>query len=341
MPRVMPVTSAAPAISVAAAALLLQPHFALAQSGPAEQPAPSAATPTGSEGARTSSASLDNATVQAEEEGRVRFTLTPGFTFQFDTGLDEGNGDFNVWRAGADYRVLFPLNDSARLTVGADYEYSHYDFDAPNVFLPAPAGDEPFDGIHIIDLSLSTNVRASEEWSWFAGVRGRFAGESDVDVDDAAMGGVFGGVSRAFGEGRSIGLGALVATQIEDDPLVIPLVNVTWAFNDAWRLETQGTRGEIVHTFDERNEFALGAAWENRRFRLSDDPLTRAAVVEDTSVPVYLRWSHELSDAAELSLLAGVIAHQEFEVSDRHGDNERDFDADTAGFLGAAVKFSF
>lgn len=274
-----------------------------------------------------------------EEQSAVTFTLTPRGRYQFDTGLDGANGDFRVFRGGVGAKADWKATDRMTLALGLGYEYSNYDFSRPNAFIAGATS--PFEDIHILDLGLTAFVGIDEEWSWFAGVKGRVAGEGGVDVEDAGTIGGVGGLVWDLGDDRSIALGVSAMSQIEDDALILPVININWKLNEQWRFVSSGSRGEFIATIDDRNEIAFGAAWENRRFRLDDSAPQLAAVVEDTSVPIFARFAHKPSENVAINLIGGVVLWQEFEVSNRHGRATRDFDADPSAFLGLSVNVGF
>lgn len=281
----------------------------------------------------------DDSTPSPEEQNSVRWTVSPEFQYQFSTGLDHSNGDFRVFRGGLNARADWAATDNVSLSFLFGYEYNRYDFGRPNTFLAGT--NDPFSDIHILDLGVTANFKIDEQWSWFAGARTRFAGESGVDLGDAAAFGGLGGVTYAFDEGRSIGIGILAGTQIEDNAIVVPLINVDWRFNDQWRFSSRGTSGEFIYALDDQSEIGFGAAWEYRRFRLDDSAPQLSAVVQDTSIPLFVRFTHKPSDAVTISLTGGVSIWQKFEVSDRNGNNTRDFDADPSPFVGLNVGITF
>src|SRR5690606_22602216 len=181
-----------------------------------------------------------------------------------------------------------------------------------------------------------------EDDSIFAGVSGRVAGDADVDIDDAGTIGGRIGWRRQFSDDVAVGLGVFATTRIEDDALILPAVSVDWRLHERWRVSVDGTRGELIHDLDDDLELAFGAAWENRRFRLDDDPIADSAVVEDTAVPIFARLGYRPDDSGlRFDLIGGVIVAQEFEIADRHGDNEREFESDPTPFVGFALRWTF
>jgi len=282
----------------------------------------------------------DGEAALAEEEGRdIAFTLTPRLRYQFDTGLDGANGDFRVFRGGLSAVADWQAAERLTLSFALGYEYSNYDFSRPNAFIAGATS--PFEDIHILDLALTAYAGIDEEWSWFAGVKGRIAGESDVDIDEAGTIGGVGGLIWDLGDERSIGFGVSAMSQIEDDALILPIINVNWKLTEQWRFVSVGSMGEFIATIDDHNEIAFGAAWENRRFRLDDSAPQLAAVIEDTAVPLFVRYAYKPDESITINLIGGVTLWQEFEVSNRNGLASRDFDADPSAFLGLSVNIGF
>lgn len=274
-----------------------------------------------------------------DQEDLVTTSIRPHGRFTFDSGLEKGNGDFSVWRLGVDLDASFELSDDSQLQFRFGYEYNNYDFDAPNVFLATTS--DPFDDIHIIDLGLTYLEARDDLWSWYVGADGQFSGDADADVADLASIGGRLGVGYQFTDTFDASLGILVRSQIEDDPLVVPLIGINWQIDDRWRLEFRGVRGLLSYDMGDGYSLGFGAAWEYRRFRLDDDPIAREAVVQDTTVPIFAQFTYQPDDTLEITLTGGVIAFQEFRIEDRNGNFRRDFEGDPTGFIGAGVRVRF
>ncbi|MFW5653566.1 MAG: DUF6268 family outer membrane beta-barrel protein [Planctomycetota bacterium] len=274
-------------------------------------------------------------------DGGTSWFLSPKFEYILDADFDDsGNDSFGVYRAGADLGISTVLNPQTRLLFTFGYEYSSYDFNSPNTFFEGVSAD-PFSDIHILDFGVDAFVMTSREWGWFAGVTAEFAGESNVDWDDAMTYGGKAGITWRPDDTFNLSLGIFAQTQIEDDALVLPAAAIDWQFAEQWALSLQGTRGELVHNLNADADLAFGAGWESRRFRLEDDNITRSAVVEESAIPVYVRYEWRPGQNATFELVGGARFAQEFEISDSDGDNERDFDADPSGFFGFAFNWRF
>lgn len=277
----------------------------------------------------------------SEESSDYSASVAPFLRYTFPAALDGGNGDFSVWRAGLDYTLTGPFGDAADFAFTTDYEFNNYDFNRPNNFLTG-VSDDPFSEIHILDVGLTLFGRADEKgWSWFGGVMGRVAGEGGAEFDDSATFGGMVGASCKVSDDFSYSIGIRATSQIEDDALILPAITLDWRLDENWRFIFAGSRAELACSLAEDLSLGIGAGWENRRFRLDDDAPTSGAIIEDTSIPVFLRLSRSVDDSLNIDVTAGVTLYSEFEIQDRNGNASRTVESDPAPFMGLSIRWSF
>lgn len=281
-----------------------------------------------------------NATAETTASN-YRWTLTPFFRYNLPAGLEGNNGDVSVWRTGVGYGLTGPAGEIAKFNFGIGYEYNNYEFDQPNSFLPGVT-NEPFSEVHILDVGLNFFGKANDDgWGWFGGVSGRVAGEGDAEFSDSATWGGMAGLSHRVNDDLSYSVGVRAMTQIEDDVLVLPALTLDWRINEQWRFVFAGTRAELACALAEDLSLGLGAGWENRRFRLDEDAPSLGAVIEDSTVPIFVRLSKEVNEGFNVDLTAGFTAYSEFEIADRNGNGSRTIEGDPAAFLGVSVRWAF
>lgn len=280
-------------------------------------------------------------------ESQVQVTVRATGIYSFPADIESTPADVRVWRTGFHSSIAAPMSETSRAIFAAGYEYNGYDFDEGDSLIPGL--NEPFGDVHILDLSLNGVFQVDESWSWAAGVGGRFAGEADVDVSDAAT---FGGqisVHRHFSETLSAGFGVRAATEIEDDGLIAPIVALDWTINDRWRLITRSADsifrydfgGELIYAMNDELEAAFGVGWQSRRFRLEDDGPANGRVVEDEGVPVYVALRSRPNPGLELSIGAGVEFARKMSFDSRQGAAGRSYDVDPALLAGLRVSVTF
>jgi hypothetical protein len=106
----------------------------------------------------------------------------------------------------------------------------------------------------------------------------------------------------------TVGGGIGVLTQLEDDPLVFPVIIINWNFSEDWRVTSRlfgpaGRQGaEVVWNFHKDWEAAFGAAYKDSRFRLDDSGVAPNGVGEETSIPVWLRLGYSFNQNITASI---------------------------------------
>ena len=267
------------------------------------------------------------------------FVISPSGRYAFTTDVDGNNGDFNVWRGGFDVKAIGPLNEHARLLLGASYEINSYEFSGPNSFVPGTT--EPFENVHIARLTTGLQGAIDQNWSWNVGVGYEYAGEAGAEVSDASS--VFGWIraDTQIDEQLAIGIGVLVKSQIEDDALVLPAAGVRWQIDENFRLVVEGPGAELSTEISEGLRFGVGAAYESRRFRISDGPIQNSRVIDDTGVPIFARLQFDPNPRSSFSIETGAIVFQEFEIENQFGAMRRTFETDPTPYVGIRMDIRF
>lgn len=268
--------------------------------------------------------------------------LGAGFLEKFNSSIDDG-GRYGASRAYAGGSVRFELTPTLDFQMGVGFEYDHYRFSGSGPFDPAPWRD-----IVAVGLSPRLTLALSEHWSVSGGVVVQYSGEIGASFDDSIQWGGIAAVRYAFDRDHVIGLGLLVITQLEDDPLFLPLPLVDWHLGDDWRIsnlrgpEANPFTGlELVKGLDRSWEVAAGAAYVSRRFRLDNDGPVPMGVGAESSVPIYARLTFRPQPWIRFDLLAGVSVFDRLELDQSNGDRIAASDADPAPILGffASIRF--
>ena len=84
-------------------------------------------------------------------------------------------------------------------------------------------------------------------------------------------------------------------------------------------------------------EFALGARYASRWFRLEDDDVTEGSVAADRRLPAYVRVTWRPDDDLDVSLTGGVDLYRDFEIRNEHGNDGKRYDADPGFFEQAFI----
>ena len=280
-----------------------------------------------------------------EEALKIDFSVLGSIQYRLRDDLSWG-GSVAITRAGGTVTVGSRLSEMWALSVHGSYEFSMYDFSGGRTF---HQNGGPWENINTTEFRANLTWHDDDTpWSVFGGPAVQFANESGADWDDGVSGGGFIGATHRMSDSLILGAGVGVTTQIEDDVQVFPIFIVEWLIVDQLRLSTNITRSlakrngaELIWTPIDRWEFAIGAAYENRRFRLDDVGFAPDGVGEDQYFPIWGRVSYRFNPNWEVNLFGGLNAFGEMSIEDEDGRTIEDGDYDSAPFVAATVQVRF
>lgn len=254
--------------------------------------------------------------------------------------LDGTNGDVGYSRVTAGLSVGIPIGHRSQLDVNPEYEFLSYDFHATSGLLATPG--EPWGDIHRESLSVRFATQEDERLRWYVGAQVASSAEDGADWDDSLTFGVLGGVGYALSPTLQVGAGIGITTQLEDDPLPIPVLTVNWQFAEGWRLSNERRLGLGVF-YQPRETWRVGAmAWyERNAFRLDDDGPLPGGVGRDRRVPIAALVTFSPSERMRIEAEAGLLVFQEYRFEDSGGNKVAEVDADPSAFIAIKLTYSF
>lgn len=260
--------------------------------------------------------------------------------FALTTDLKDG-GDVSITRVGPTLGAawIFP-GAQARLSVTYSFEYSNYDWSGNTGFVAGRP--DPWSDIYRHSVSAIWSQQVDEKWSYFVGGLFGAAYEDGASPGDALEFGVLLGFSYALSPELSLGLGVGVLTQIEDDPLVIPIPTVDWRINQQFRLTNNSRPGLfLIYTPAEAWTITLGAEYTTRDFRLDENGPVPDGVGRDRRFPVLVEVAYRPERWLEIAARAGVDLGVRYWLSDSEGNEITTRRADPTPFfgLGATLRF--
>lgn len=261
--------------------------------------------------------------------------------YHFKSDLDDDHGRVAVGRLGAALDVRIPIGDRSRVRVGFATEYSSYSFDNATDF--TAGSSEPWDDIHDHQITVAFSTQEDAHWSWFVAGRVEAFYERGAEFSDSITGGGAAGFVYQFSDNFSLGVGAAVQTQLEDNVYVWPIPSLDWKITDKWRVATLADDPGVIlsYTASDALTFTLDGIYERRRFRLDQDGPVPKGIGEDSRIPVALGVIWNASKQVELTGRVGADFFQNYEVDDRGGNKLHDTDGNTAFFVSLELKFKF
>lgn len=254
--------------------------------------------------------------------------------------LDDSKGDVSFSRVGAGLSVGIPIGQRSQLDINPEYELLIYDFHNTGTLLPT-AG-EPWGEIHRQSLSARLATQVDQRLRWYLGGSVTGSAEDGADWNEGLTFGVLGGVAYALSETLQVGGGIAITTQIEEDPLPVPVLTVNWQFAERWRLSNERRLGlGVFYEPDEMWKFGVIASYERNEFRLDDSGPLPDGVGRDRRVPIAAVVSIKPSASVRIDAEAGVYVFQEYKFEDEGGNEIAESDADPAAFISIRLTYSF
>lgn len=272
-----------------------------------------------------------NTQLETMEKPNVKQELqvSSGFTYigkaDFDTSAF---GDVTVWRADLRGRYVIGF-EHGDLGLGALYEYSHYDLDTG-------FGSSDFD-MNTLAFDAYWKGMFDEHWGYFVYGGLGFAADSEENLLDGVTGvGALGG-RYVHSENLSFGLGLAVASRMEDDASVMPVIIVDWHFADRWNLHVLNG-ATLSYDLTEEKDWVidLGVRYQRREFRAGSSE----GSFTDRQVGIELGVTYRACENFSVRGFIGAAVAREFEL--RNDDHKvGDDDVDSAIMLGLRANLKF
>lgn len=301
--------------------------------------------------ARDGAASDDEATSRGMMFERVErgSYASVGFLHEFATDFSDG-GSVAVDRAFGSAGTEFQLHPDFKCSAGLAWGGDWYRFKGDAGLSPDPDA-KPWTNAQAVTALVFGNWQIDPRWSANLGLRLGFAGEAGARFKDSLTYGGNLAVSYSFGRELTLGGGVLVASQIEDDPLIIPLIVVFWQVTDSVIVSNvlgpeaypTGAGVEIAWRPDRVSELAIGSRYEVRRFRLNDSgpAIRQQGVGEDQGLPLWARATWRFENGLRVDLVGGVSLMNKYRLDDRDGNRISSVDLDPAPFIAAFASWRF
>lgn len=269
--------------------------------------------------------------------------FSTSYEYGFDTDLD-GGGEFNINRFSISGDVKRQLTRQWSMSLDATYGFTDYDFSGSRGL----AGLNPWGLINRGGLGFRVNYQINENWGIGGGPFIRFRGESGADFGDSITGGGTLGITYSRGRTFLVGVGAFLASRLEDDVLVVPGAILNWQVTEKFRISSliTGVKTElgprVRFSYDLGGGLGVAATggYEFGRFRLDDDGIAPNGIGDVKVLPVWGSIYYDINKALRVEVYSGAGFLGEMELEDNDGDRIEKEDFDTMIFLGGGLRIN-
>ena len=212
------------------------------------------------------------------------------------------------------------------LRLGAFYEYSEYD-------LSRLDGTKDFNTLAFNTLWKSM---INDDWGYFLYGAVSLSAATAAELESGLTGIGGGGVQYVWSPNLSLGLGAAVATHMEDNPNVLPIIALNWQINDRWRLTTlNGATISYDFSGDKKFLVDLGVAYQRREYRID-----HYASLYDRQITVELGATYNFTPNVGIRGFVGVATDRQIQIR-AHDDKIAEQDVNASPIIGVRALFTF
>ena len=346
--RIAPALAAAASLSAALPALaqVEPPDITRRQAEPAAQAPVDAApgTPQAEGGAAGSPAA--GAPGAGGRPQQPTFQVGGGYLHQFSESAGDNGGTMSADRFYGSFSSRTAFTEDFSLTVAMGYEFDWYHWGGASPFTV----QDPWGSVNLFGLQVRGAFKVAPEWTASVGGIFALAGETDADAGDSIYGGGIASAAWTPSPDLMLGIGVLGVTQLEDDPLVIPIPVVHWHFAEEWEVST--IRRPPASPFvgadvawepvGSNVDIALGIGWQQRRFRLgsTSDPASSEGVGQDQSWAAFASVGYDVAPGVRIDLVGGLTFYEKLQLVSSSGAVQ-DATVDPNPLLGVFATVSF
>lgn len=256
----------------------------------------------------------------------------------------DGGGDFSLGAVFIRFKAGAPVSERTNLGISLSYDVDDYDFGGTTEF----GGMAPWNDARRFGISFPIFSRLPNNWAFNFSPAVNWLKEQGADSSESISYGATTFLLKSFSREKSIGLGAGVFREIDDDTKVFPFIAVNWKFNDYWRLtnpfdaDVLGPAGlELQYRLNDRWQLGGGGVYRSFRFRLDREGVAPNGIGENKGLVGFLRLRRELRSGIDFDVYGGATFDGELELRDQNGDRISSGEYETAPFIALSFSGSF
>jgi hypothetical protein len=269
-----------------------------------------------------------------------------GYLHQFSESAGDNGGSMSADRFYASFSSRMAMSDELTLTLAMGYEFDWYRWSGASPFTV----QDPWGSVNLFGLQLRGSFKVAKDWTATVGGIFAMAGETNADAGDSIYGGGIASVAWTPTRDLMLGLGVLGVTQLEDDPLVIPIPVVHWHFAEEWEVST--IRRPPASPFvgidvawepvDSKLDVAFGIGWQQRRFRLgtTSSAASSEGVGQDQSWAAFASVGYDIAPSVRVDFIGGLTFYEKLQLVSTAGAVQ-DATVDPNPLLGVFATVSF
>ena len=255
---------------------------------------------------------------------------------------DASTGSVSVDRWAFRGGVPLITEEDNLLAIGFRYAMDRYDFKGTTA---------DWGAIHHANLGLASRWQVNDSWLWGNYAVAGISAEEGSDMDQGLNFTFISIAEYKVNDRLTIGPGVVIASQVDQDINVIPIIAINWQINDEWtfasgpsEVAAAGANVYFEYTPKVLNEkwmFTTGFSFGSQNFKIEDNSTVTDGSGEERLGSAYLAASYKMDSGVKLSAIAGYNFFQSYSIYDNGGNELSKETLEDAPFFGVSVGFEF
>lgn len=272
----------------------------------------------------------------------VSVSTTP--IYQFETPLH--NGSISLFRQHTNFRLTGAISKETEVGLNLSHDFADYRFTGNTTLA---GGAKPWGAIHTLNLGGSLQRELAPTWKILITPSISVSREDDARWDNAISYGGYAALTHDFTSDLSLGMGVGAFNNLDKISFIAGLA-IKWRITDRlmlanpFRPGVTGPAGlELSYRMDNGWNIGGGMAYRHNRFRLNSNSnsYTSNGIGDVTSIPAWLRLSHNLGKNLNFDLYSGVVLGGKLQIDDSNGSRLSSDHHQPAPFMAVTISARF
>lgn len=273
----------------------------------------------------------------------ITYDLSATPFYQPSAKLD-GGGNFSLGSLFTRFKIGASVSERTTAGLSLKYDLDDYDFDGTTEFGRLP----PWNDARRFGISVPIFTRLPSNWLFNISPAVNWLYEQGANHSESASYGATTFLLKSYSREKSIGLGAGIFREVDEDNKVFPFVAVNWKFNEHWKLsnpfdaDVLGPAGlELAYSFDDRWRLGAGGVYRSFRFRLDREGIAPNGIGGNKGWVGFLRLQRTGRLGVDFDAYVGATFDGELELQDQFGERVSSAGYETAPFVAVSLSGSF
>jgi len=250
----------------------------------------------------------------------------------------------SLFRQHTNFRISGSISRETEVGLNLSHDFADYRFSGNTTLA---GGIKPWGTIHTLNLGGSLQHELAPKWKILFTPSISASREDNARWDNAISYGGYAALTHDLTPVLNLGIGAGAFYNLNKTSFIVGLA-IKWRITERlmlanpFRPGVTGPAGlELSYRLGGGWDIGSGMAYRHNRFRLNSSSYTQNGIGDVTSLPAWLRLSHNLGKNFNLDLYSGVILGGKLQIDDSSGSRLSSDHHQPAPFMAMTISARF